>query len=418
MATKVTGEVETRVCEQIVERLGILMRTLAMHGSNHPMAEKAAAAAAQFLNDGRPPYSLQFVAGGLFRDRVVVPVDVERFGQVRQLSRALHNISIHEISVDEPLRAVSVHTFGRLLARGASGPTALDPGLTVAGMRWRVIPGFTAGGDSAMTDPSLFAAMQVIHAIREAGELSGKIDEPWPWKSGIGVVRRLERAILTAEFVTKRTVELLPGDWTVPRRALNVCLMVMHVLERLGVDRITRRASSHAALALAIQGLTDRDGMELHDAAGILCERFVAGVVQTPTGIDPHRLRATAIAHFIATARSREEAPLGVLGLIHLLYYLERRRRPRGLSVEMTLPDLMGYAVTYAGEVFDTAWVRALFSTLGPVPPGSRVRTDSDDVGVVIGPGPSRDPWLPVVSIGGTVKVPKAPVHLVPPQER
>ena len=418
MATKVTGAVETKVCEQIVERLGILMRTLAMHGSNHPMAEKAASAAAESFNDGRPPYSLQFVAGGLFRNRVVVPVDVERFGQVQQVSKGFHNLSIHELSVDEPLRAVSVHTLGRLLARGASGPAGLDPELRIAGLRWRVIPGFTAGGDSAMVDPSLFSAMQVIHAIREAGELSGQIDEPWQWKNGISVVRRLERALFTAEFVTKRAVELMPGGWTVPRRALNVCLLVMHVLERLGVDRITRRASSHAALALAIQGLTDRDGMELHDAAGILCERFVVGVMETPTGIDPHRLRATAIAHFIATARTREEAPIGVLGLIHLVYCLERRRRPRDLLVDLSLPDLMAYAVSYAGEVFDPSWVRALISVLGPVPVGSPVRLSSGELGVVIGPGPSRDPWRPLVSVEGEVRVSGTPVQLAAPLQR
>ena len=418
MATKVTGDVETKVCERIVERLGVLMRTLVMHGPDHPMADKAAAATAQAINDGRPPYALQFIAGGLFRDRVVVPVDVERFGQLRQLSRALHNLSMHELSVDEPLRVSSVHTLGRMLARAASGPIDVDPGLVIPGLRWRVIPGFTASGDSVVIDPSMFSAMQVVAAIAEAAEMSGNIDDPWPWKSGISVVRRLERAVLTAEVVTKRTLELLPGKWTIARRAVSACLMVMQVLESLGVDRITRRASSHAALAVAIQGLTDREGMELRDAAGILGERFVTGVMQTATGIDPHRLRAVAIVHFIASARTREEAPMGVLGLIHLAYYLERHRRPRGLSSELSLADLMAYAVRFSGDVFDPVWVRALTAVIGPVPPGTPVRLASGDLGVAIGPGPTRDPWLPLVSSNGNVTAATSPIRLVSPLER
>lgn len=379
---KAASPVETTACEAIVERLVTLMRTVAVHGPDHPLTKKSASGAAAAVNAGRPPFTLQFVAGGLFLNRVVVPVDVERFDRLRLLSRALHGASIHEVAIDGPVRDEAVLAFGQMLARGASGTAKSNVKPIFQGISCRPIPGFSGGGSDEV-NPTVFAANQIIRAIEEAASISGQIDDPWDWTTGLSVVRRIERALLASTSVALRATEVLPARWTVQRRAVSACLLATHVLERLGVERITRRATAHAVLALGLQGFTDRAGMELQDAAGLLSERFMAGL-ETISGIDPHRLRTTAITHFLATARTRDEAPMEVLGLIHLLYFLERRRTPAGVAFDLTIIDLLAYAVQYSGEVFEPSWVRALNWALGRFPIGSPVLSEEFGIGIVL----------------------------------
>ncbi len=379
---RAASQVETTACEAIIERLVTLMRTLSMHGPDHPLAKKSAAGAASALNGGRPPFTLQFVAGGLFLNRVVVPVDVERFDRLRILSRALHGAAIHEVAIESPVSDEAVLAFGQMLARGASGVVNPNVKPIFQGISCRPIPGFSGGGSDEI-NPTVFAANQIIRAIEEAASISCQIDDPWDWTTGLSVVRRVERALLASTSVALRATELLPARWTVQRRAVSACLLATHLLERLGVERITRRATGHAILALGLQGFTDRSGMELQDAAGLLSERFMAGL-ETISGIDPHRLRTTAITHFLATARTRDEAPMEVLGLIHLLYFLERRRTPAGIAFDLTIIDLLAYAVQYSGEVFEPSWVRALSWALGRFPIGSPVMSQKHGLGIVL----------------------------------
>lgn len=398
---KVTGQVETAACQAIIDQAATIMQTLAVRGHDHPLSQKAAAGLARTLNEARPPYALQFVAGGLFRNRVVVPVDIEKYNKVRQVSRSMHNLSIHELGVERAVSAEGAMALGRMLAAGVAGPAELPADYTIPGVRWRTIPGFQPGHDSKTIDPSHFAVTQVVWAAEEAARIDVSLDSPWPWDAGINIVRRLERALLVSEINAKRAVELLPGDWTPARRAIAACMLALNVLERLNVDRISRRSAAHALFALAMQGLNSRGGLELPGAAGIVRERLMEGIGSTVGGIDPHRLRTSAIVHFFARSQTREEGPLGVLRLIHLAYFMERARRPSDVPLSLSPADMMAYAVRFAGETFDPLWVRTVSWAIGVTPIGSPVKLQDGRVGVVVGPAPEDEPWRPTVSVDG-----------------
>ncbi|HEX2677979.1 MAG TPA: hypothetical protein VHM19_15100, partial [Polyangiales bacterium] len=212
-----------------------------------------------------------------------------------------------------------------------------------------------------------------------------------------------------------RVVEFAPEGWPVARRAVSAAQLVLQVLTKVNSDASNRRAVAHATLALALQGLHARDGVDLATAADTLASRMMAAPIQARSGIAPQCLLVASLVHLMGSEMRRQNVvSLAPMELVELAYDMERARCPPGVPFDLTRADLLAYAVTHR---VSPEWVRAVIKICGAVPVGACVQLRDGRVGIVIEPGPPDQPWCPVVFADGKRIATREPVMLVPPHK-
>lgn len=401
----------------LVAQLHSLMKAVLMHDERHSLAQKNAAALCQVVAAVPPPFVLQFVAGGVFLDRTLVPLDFQHFERCLELTRALHRLAAHELSFETALPEQSALRLGRALASGLRGKG--EHGLKdeeIPGLSWREIPFAQSGIDAEGVDSEVAAIAHTVLGLSVAEQIAEKPEEPWPWNMGLSVIRRLEKGLATNADSAMRVVEFAPEGWPVPRRALSASQLVLQVLTRVGIDAGNRRAAAHAALALGLQGLRPRGGVSVAEAADELIARITRAPIQAQSGIAPQCLLVASLLHVMGTEmRRKRSVSLMIAELVELAYEMERARCPEGVPFDLTRADLLAFAVEHSKHRFSTDWVRAVIKVCGTVPVGACVQLADGRVGMVIEPGPPEDPWCPVVFVNGRRVMARQPVMLVPP---
>ncbi len=388
-----TGEVDADTTGGLVDVLFLLMRAIAVYGTDHPQAHKAAERVLEAVTNAEPPFTLQLVGEGLFRDRLLVPVEAARFLRLQEISRVLHELSAHELSFAKIPDAAALIRFGEVLAHVQGGsPDSLE-GVEVPGLGWRAIEPARTGLDADQLDQELHALTQLSLAASDAERIETLGFEVWRFALGLSVVRHLERACHADVRAAARALELAPGRWTMPRRAVSAAFHVSAVLESLGVRRSTRRAVAHATLALAFYGYDQRAGRPLEEAARVAMGKVLAAPVAGSSGIPPHMLQVCTILHLLDPSNDSDPRQLEAVGLIRLCYLLERRRRP--LELNYTPGKLELIASVALVQDIDGRWLRALLEVTGLVPEGSYVRLPDGRVGVCVDPG--EEPLQPSV---------------------
>ena len=73
----------------MVERLFVLMRTLAVHGPSHPVSVQIAQAVADGIASAELPFTLQFVRQAVFQDHALVMFDPGGFQRSLRMASAL-----------------------------------------------------------------------------------------------------------------------------------------------------------------------------------------------------------------------------------------------------------------------------------------------------------------------------------------
>jgi hypothetical protein len=398
----------------IVERLFVLSRVVMMHGARHPLVDQTVTALAHCMAAAGPPYGLQFVGEGVFRDRVLVPMDAENFTRARQVALTLSNLGVHELAVDSAPSTETLMHLGAVLARGAQGPSDDLERTQLPGLRFREIPAARWGTDATQVDPEMFTIAQVALAIQDAETVFAKRDGPWPWSAGIGLLRRVERAMDASIPSTMRALDTAPGTWSIARRALAACHHVFTALSDLKVAPSTRRAVAHAALAIAMHGLQDRGGSVFHVAARQALRKMLDAPLTSRTGVESHRLRTLALVHGVSTHAEEPGNWINPMALMELAYSLERHRCPRDVTFVLTRVDLLAHAAAGMEKDFDARWVRSLVTQCGQIPPGATVRLPDGRLGMALEAGPSGDPMRPYVLVNGETIEPTSAVRLVP----
>ncbi len=396
----------------LLERLFVLIKTVGTLGTTHPQALEGAGAMRDAVANAKPPFSLQFVREATFRDRTLLPLDLEGFQRSQVLSRAMSHCGVQELSFEAIPGPAELLKFAQVLARGAQGPTDWLESLALNGLSWREIAGAGWGAESQAIDADLFAVTQLALAIAEAERLVADRNEPWHWTAGVGVVRRLERALEVDSAAADRALELAPAPWSPGRRAVAVTMRVVAVLREMGSLAGTTRAAGHAALVLGVFGMATNNALTMQDAAATGLPRLLATTLESAGGAARHRIRVCALLNAVHRRTAFHGRWVGAIGLIDVLYELERRRQNDKQSVQLSLADLLAGALAEAQSQLDPAWLRALVATVGELPPGARVRLADGRVGVVLEPGPSGDPWRPMVLVQGQMVEPQQPVRL------
>ncbi len=406
------GESDSSASIALLERLFVLTKTVGTLGTAHPSALENAASAREAVLLARTPLSLQFVREATFRDRALLPLDLEGFQRSQVLSRAVSHCGVHELSFDTVPESAALLQLAQVLARGVQGPTDWLESLRLPGISWREIAGAGWGAESRAIDPDLFAVTQLALAIAETDRLASESTAPWRWTEGVGVVRRLERALEVDGAAADRALELAPAPWSPGRRAVAVAMRVVAVLREMGSLAGTTRAAGHAALVLGACGLAEGRTLSLEEAAGAGLKRLLATSLESAGGAARHRIRVCALLNAVHRRTAFHGRWVGAIGLIDVLYALETRRQGEERLVQLSLADLLAGALAESETRFDPRWLRALVATVGELPPGARVRLADGRVGVVFEPGPSGDPWRPIVLIQGQMVEPQQPVRL------
>ncbi len=400
----------------VLERLFVASRTVASHGGDHPLALQAAGAVADAVAAAGPPFALQFVAGGVFRDRVLVALEPEPYERAMQVGAALEALSAQELAIERPLSRDDALQLARVLASSAlRRAVAIDD--VPPHVRLRDIPNARHGLESEAIPPDVAAVAQVALATASAETLAAHLEGPWPWDTGLSTVRRLDAALARDPVAATRAIELAAGAWSPARQGAAAALLTLDTLACLGVSRPARRAAAHAALGLAVQGLRARGGLATEAAADALVPRMAQGGRETASGPAPHRLQTVAIVHLLSTVGRARGLRLRVARLVELAYALERMRRPEDLAFDLSRSDLFARAARRMGADLDEAWTCVVTTSLGVLPPGACVQVPDGRLGVVIGPSPGDTSRLQVL-VGGTTRELEAPLRLVAPHER
>lgn len=413
-------EHETRPTWELIFQLHSLMKALMLHEPHHGSARRAAASAAEAIHAMGTPFTLQFVASGLFLDRTLVPVDFMHYEFVQALTLALSRLSAHELSFDAELDVEGAVKLGTALAAGTRGQTTALQGVEIAGLAWREIPHAQSGIDAEGVDPEVAAVTHAVIGLSVTEQIAEAAEPAWPWHMGLSVIRRLEKGLAAKEGVAGRVIEFAPDGWNRPRRALSAALLVLDVLTQVGADSAHRRAAAHATLALGLEGLGERGGLDVAAAAEALERRMHSAPVQARSGVAPQCLLVATLVHLMAPQmRQRKDiVALGVTDLIELAYMMEVERCPPQVPFDLSRADLLAGAVQQAAQGGMSFWVRAVIKVCGAVPVGAFVQLADGRAGTVIEPGPAHDPWRPVVFVDGQRVIPDQPVMLIPPNKR
>lgn len=391
----------------LVERLFVLSRNLAVHGEAHPLVLQNAEALAAAMEAAAPPYAVQFVGQAVFIDRALAVLDPLNFSRANKLARALSALKINEIRVEwAPAPGQLVALARALGTRGATAPT-------VDGLHLREIRGARGGNAGEAVEPELFASAQMVRALIEAESLEAALDRGWNWSHGISVVRRVERARQVDYAACVRFLDHAPGARTVARRGTGAVLSALAMAAAAGLPTALGRIAAHVALALALQGLSERDGASVVEAVETALPRLLESVLGGGTSMDPHRQRVCAALHSVAS-RIDEPARWNPLARAAALAYdLERLRCPLGSAFDHPSLDLLAWAARTSGRAHDPRWVRALLAAHGVLPPNARVTLADGRAGVVLGGAEDEAPLLPLVYLkgDGVVALPDEPVR-------
>ena len=404
---------EVERTQALVDALHLVLRTLASHGGEHPLAVQAVQTLEHKISAAEPPFTLQFVGKGVFKDGTLVPINIRCYRLSKTLADILHALSVHELAFDRPPDHFSLLDFATAVANFEPGaPNPLDE-LDVPGLTWREIPQAQFGVEVEEVDPEVFCTAQLTLAIADAELLVAHNEGPWNWGRGVAVTRRLERALDKSPTATARALEVAPGIWSPARRSVAACCHLLTTLGALDVERAARRAAAHALLVLGCIGLEERDGADFEAAGKAALGHVLEAPALARTGVEPHRAKTCALVHMVFNDPPGAANNPGVIPLLHLCYELERRRCPGDVEFDLTLADLLA-AACEGIQAFAAEWVQALVSAYGVMPPGARVRLPDGLVGIVLETG-EHGPLRPLVLVQGVAVVPTGPVQLIPP---
>lgn len=395
----------------VLERLFLLVRLTGTHGAQHPTTFEKAEQLVEAIAEAQPPFALQFVREATFRDKQLIPLNLEGFQRTEVLSRALSNCGVQELALDGLPEVETLLKLGEALARGQQGPSDVLEGLRLPLVRWREIPGARWGAEATDIDPDLYAVTQVSLAVADADRLALDPTQPWDWPAGVGVVRRLERSLQVHHDAALRAAEFAPPPWSAGRRAVAMTLYLLAALRAVGVQDQSQRALAHGALCLACAGLAQPKPPGLATAAQQAFARLAATPLGHAGSASRHRLRVCAVVQ--GATRTEPSAAAGPNGLLQLVYQLEMVRQPLRGRFALTMADLLGRALQAPAGAVEPGWLRALIQAVGALPPGARVRLPDGRVGLVLEAGSRGHAWRPKVLVGAQVVEPTTDVELV-----
>ncbi len=390
-----------------VDALYGFARTAIAFGDAHPSTQRSGSPLRDAINAAKPPLTLQFVDGCVFRDKVLVPATAATFKRGADLGRWLRRAGAEELSFEAGVTDASLSRLATCFVKAARGERDPIADERLEGLRARRIPHVVRGEDVEDVAADVFAAAQLGIAIEGVRGLVHA--EVWPWRAALGSLRRLDRAVKLHPRAVMRVLELADLG-SVTRRVTGCAVLVHMTLGAAGVSTVSRRVLSHVALCLGAQGMAARGALPLSEAVERAITAVLAEPVDAEKGPDPHRAQVVAALVSLACGQ-----PVPGEALVRLAYDVEAGRSPGDVDFDHSTLDR--FAELLRAKDSDPErdkWLRIAIHAFGVVPPGARVRLADGRVGVVLDAGLPGDPMRPLVLVGTETVRPSEPVRLLP----
>lgn len=405
----------------LLEQLFLLLKTSSSHGAYHPLSRQLATATSLQVQAVGAPFAMQFIGGVIFLDRELVPLTPATYQMTQAISRCLAHAMIHEVTFNEVPEPNQLSDFANELTRG-NRPKGQAINFGHKCLDWRSIEAATYGSELEKVDPDVFASAQLALAVSAVEALMLEPDESWNFTLAVSAVRRLERTLAGGRSAILRALEIAPGTWSPARRVVAACIHLLSMATTLAVSQRTQRASAHALLAMGVCGYYQRGGKPVGDAVIAAHSRVVEsnvtarGPAAEAAKSEPHRIRTCSLlTQYVRTLQKNGLTNLHpLLASMSMCYELELMRCPVDSNLDLTMTDSLARFCSSIDEPEAPAHLRALMAASGALPPGSRVRLDDGQVGIVLD-APADDPLRPVVLVQGRIMVAQNPVSLVPP---
>lgn len=401
-------------CIEVIEQLCASMRAVGAHGMEHPDAASSIEACRRAIAQAEPPYSLRFLSDSVLRDRTPLVLSLSGFRRAQIIARMLHQLGTADLRIDETPSRETLQKLVRLLVDATQGThRSFAPKLKGIALRpiAQVDP-TSADHDEADVDRvlrgELHGAAELTHALQE--RMRSARGASWSWSQAQAVITTIERCLALGVTATGRALELAPPEWTPARRAVAVAVHTSIAFSRLRSSDLTRRAATHAILAIACAGLLKHP---FDSCARSALDVLGAPPARPPSQPSPHRVRTLAL---LSAAASSLKPELPVARMMHAVYTLERKRIDDA-GQHMSRLDLQAWLAAAIGREVDDSCGRVLLSALGALPPGSHVLSEGR-LAVVVGPG--ADALTPLLLVGGELKkpeqnvVPSSPLGMSP----
>lgn len=388
-------DAQGRTARMMVERLFVLMRTLAVHGPTHPVSVQIAQALVDGIAAADLPFTLQFVRQAVFQDHALVMFEPGGFQRSLRVAAALAAIGAHQISVDQ------VPAVDDIIALGAELASGHGTALQIPGVQLRAIRDGQTGTAGETVEPARYAAVMLLRALMDAEHIDAARGGPWPWSRGAAILRRLERATDADGPTSTRFLEVAPGGFSVPRRAVQATALALSAMRLVGLDVAARRVGGHATLAVALAGLRPRGGDDFPAAAQRALDQLRTTLGTGRSKVDPHRLRTCALVHDAAFRPEARPRWHPVARLMELVYEHEVLRCPPDADFDLDAVDLLSALAPRSFVRDDPGWLQALAEIVGRWAPGLRVALDDGHGGVLLGGAGAR----PLVFTGAAVKI-------------
>ncbi|MFT7624814.1 MAG: hypothetical protein ACI9WU_004004 [Myxococcota bacterium] len=399
---------------RIADQMFLVMKTASSHTIGHTLTQEAIETWGERIREAGVPMTLQFVGGGLFRDKELVPLSVPRYRRVQEVAEALDHLGVHELTIDQVPSQEDLSQLAEAISQGSHGNSEVLNDLDLLGIEWRELDATAWGEEGETVDDSVFTATQIALAVADAELIAERAEPHWNWRKGAAIIRRIERAAMQSVEAAARAVELGEGEWGAPRRGVSAAFTTYQVLQSANVAPKVRRVVAHAALAMGVTGFVA--GQDFDEAAIATTARLLASPDMKASGVPPHRLRVVALLQKTvepainpADGTTRPDA---TVSLMRLAYDLERDRVGVTKGITLTRGDLLTRAIRWGKKRREGFTVRMLLHALGEIPAGALVRLADGRLGHAMGAGEGGDPQRPLVIVGGTLLTPDQPVRL------
>ena len=386
---------------QIPDKLWVLVRALKNGGAENQLTKHAVQACNQLIEKIPLPFSLQFSKFSLYLNHVYVPLEASELATLQRVTDLLELSGMNAILFKSSYSEASLIKLCTALSRSEKGQRIGESESDFPGVQVARVPVLEKVSDGQNIQPAHLAAATLQSAITDAEILRETVEaSSWSLHHSVSSARWLKRAMDIDPVAVRRILELNHNVSKPVHRALSAGSLAIEVLRSLGVSEEDCAMASHCSICLGVAGYQASEGGDLPEVSREVWNRIIGSVSADDVPLGTHLRAMLILLDTLSDPEKSERSPLPLLGLIHLLYYLEQYRCPNPGGIVLGLIDLLSFGHQHRDSYFDGQWIDLLMKVVGPIPIGTHVTDKEGNRAVVMGKPEENSPFRCLLSYG------------------
>lgn len=386
---------------QIPDKLWVLVRALKNGGAENQLTKHAIQACNQLVEKIPLPFSLQFSEFSLYLNHAYVPLEESELATLQRVTGLMQLSGMNEILFKSSYSEEGLINLCTALAASQTGQSIGESETDFTGVQIADVPVLEKVSDGENIQPAHFAAATLQSAIEDAEILREAVEaSSWSLHHSVSSARWLNRAMDIDPIAVRRILELNQNASKPVQRALSAGALAIEVLQFLGVSEEDCGMASHCCICLGVAGYQMSEGGDLPEVSKEVWNRIVSSLSPDDAPLGTHLRAMLILMDTLSDPEKSERSPLPLLGLIHLLYYLEQYRCPNPGGIVLSLIDLFSFSYQHRDSYFDGQWIDLLIKAVGPIPIGTHVTDKEGNRAVVVGRPEENSPLRYLLSYG------------------